>query len=106
MDLEIEYNFGQNTSYTLTNGIASTGGSNFEIRIVNCLPLIRFTSNISGVTATKKLKGDTNPNADYYNVVIPSNGTGSARLVKVYGYSLRANTEEDGLLIMQVYQAG
>lgn len=106
MDLEIEYNFAQNTSYTLTNGIPQGGGSNFEIRIVNYLSLIRFTSNITGVTVTKKLKGDSNPNADYYNIVIPANSTGSTRLVKVYGYSLRANTEEDGLLIMQVYQAG
>lgn len=104
MDLQISYNFNQSTSYTLTNGIPQAGGSNFEVRIVNCANLIRFSSNVTGLTGAKKLKGDSNPNADYYNFVIPANATGSPRLIKVYGYSLRAS-QEDGILVLQVYQA-
>ncbi len=57
-----------------------------------------------GVTGVKLLKGDYNPNADYYQISIPYNDSGSARLIKVYGYSLRAS-QDDGILIMQVYQA-
>ncbi len=105
MDLQISYNFNQNTAYTLNDGIPTGGGSNFELRIVNCINLIRFSSNITGVIGVKKLKGDSNPNADYYNITIPANGTGVARLVQVYGYTLRAS-QADGILIMQVYQKG
>ena len=103
--MEINYDFNQNTPITLNNGIPQAGGTNFEVRIVDYYKLIRFTSNIVGATAVLKLKVDSNPNSVYYTVTVPSNGTGSARLVQVYGYSLRAGAT-DGLLIFNVYQAG
>jgi len=105
MDLEIKYIFEQNTPYTLENGIPQAGGTNFVIRIVNCLNLIRFTSNVGGVSCVKMLKRDSNPNADYYNATVSANGTGSSRLVNIYGYSLRAGSE-DGILVFSVYQNG
>ncbi len=104
MDLEIDYKFPQNTSYTLNNGIPQAGGSNFEVRVVNSLTFVNFSSNVVGVKGVKLLKGDYNPNAEYYAITIPANTTGSPRLVKVYGLPLRHEYNE-GVLIMSVYQA-
>ena len=105
MDLQISYNFNQTASYTLTNGIPKAGGTNFEIRILHYPILTRFTSNVTGITGAIKLKGDSNPNAVYYNLIIPQNNTGSPQLVQVYGYTPQASPSQ-GLLILQVYQNG
>lgn len=105
MDLQVTGNFPQNTSYTLTNGIATAGGTNFEVRVVNSLSFVQFSSNIAGVTGVRKLKGDYNPTAEYYNLYIPPNATGAPRLVQVYGLPLYHEPNE-GVLILQAYQNG
>ena len=105
MDLQIDYDFVPNTSYTLTNGLPQAGGSNFEVRILNSLELIRFSSNITGIICVKKLKTSNIPTATYYNITIPTNSSGSARLVNVYGYPLGYGIN-DGILILSLYQAG
>ncbi len=105
MEFQVDINFSHNTAYTLNDGIASTGGTNFEIRVTNSSTFIRFSSNVTGVTAVKKLKIDTNPNSEYYTVTIPSNGTGSSRLIKLYGFPL-GFAFEDGILLFSLYQNG
>ena len=105
MDLQISYNFNQTASYTLNNGIAKAGGTNFEIRILHYPILTRFTSNIAGVTGAIELKGDSNPNAVYYIISIPQNNTGAPQLVQVYGFTPQASPSQ-GLLVLQIYQNG
>lgn len=105
MEQDITNYFNQNTSYTLNNGIAMGGGTNFVIRITYSLPFIRFSSNVNGVVVSLKLKKDPNPNVDFYNIFIPQNNTGNPILLKIYGYYLSANNDQ-GVLLVNAYQAG
>ncbi len=92
--MEIQYQF---------DGFVSPYGGDYTIRILNALTFIRFSSNIEGFTATKLLKGDSNPNAEYYKFNIPSSST--YKKIQIFGYALRYGNE-DGTLIFDSYQGG
>jgi hypothetical protein len=105
MDLDIMQITPTNSAYTMNNGIPTGGKSNIIIRVVNCDTFITFYSPISGVTGTKLLQGDSNPNAEYYSINVPANATGTPRLVEVYGRALRTEPS-NGILILSVMQNG
>ncbi len=133
MELQITVITPTNDAYIMNNGIGSFGSSgssgsswslgsgtsgssgtswtywqsniDIEIRVVYAETFITFHSNITGVTGMKLLKGDSNPNAEYYNINIPVNSTGEPRLVQVYGRPIRSEPS-NGVLILSVMQNG
>lgn len=89
--------------YLFNDSFVSPYGGDYTIRIVDAPTYISFTSTIDGFTATKLLKGDSNPNAEYYKITIPAYST--YRKVQVYGYSFRTNSD-DKVLLLDLYQGG